>query len=456
MIKPESTSTRTIDKLVEDFCDIILVKEDYLDYTKGIRYIKNLNNKERKLLCGFIEFPDAIRRMRKAVLPCVTEYISQYFTKPAKVIGNPFNFDQGHICVYFQQRLQREYNLLYPEESYPKLLSLIIDYIMELSEQYSIFESFYKVRIRETSEQILTDMQELAHEETLKVIGDTLDTAVDSATDKAVERATTLARNNAKRAAEAAKEAADKAEQAAKEEADSAVTAKMNDLMSKVSESNVTILGIFAGIVLTIVAGLFYSSSVLESINNANMYKLIFASVVVGFVCINLLAVMFNYIDKFRHGVINKPKQADSNKDNDSEKDDTPDKENDLSQDIQTEYETLKKDKCAFFLWCKQVLYPKIMQHLFVVILDAILIGMIIFFGCKAADSDEKQIINQNQYDANISVDVNMPEQNNIVPTTIPTEEIKNTISVTPIPTEPILEEDNEEPEEVLKNQDAI
>lgn len=64
----------------------------------------------------------------------------------------------------------------------------------------------------------------------------------------------------------------------------------------KMHESNVTILGIFSAVVLTFNASLVFSSSVLESINNANIYKIAFISLVIGFVIFNVLFGLFTFI----------------------------------------------------------------------------------------------------------------------------------------------------------------
>lgn len=93
---------------------------------------------------------------------------------------------------------------------------------------------------------------------------------------------------NAETAAQNANKAAEASNQAATEAS------------KKITETSVTVLGMFSGIVITIVAGLFYSSSVLDNINAANFYRLISTAAVVGFVCYHLVALMFRCIDKFR------------------------------------------------------------------------------------------------------------------------------------------------------------
>lgn len=71
---------------------------------------------------------------------------------------------------------------------------------------------------------------------------------------------------------------------------------ELKEQTNKLSETSVTILGMFTGIVLTVVAGLFYSSSVLENISNVNFYILMSAAALVGLVCMHLISAMFRFI----------------------------------------------------------------------------------------------------------------------------------------------------------------
>ena len=64
------------------------------------------------------------------------------------------------------------------------------------------------------------------------------------------------------------------------------------------SERNVTILSIFAGIVLTVVAGLIYSSSLLNNIQESNFYRLVSLAALVGLVCYNLIGIMYLFIER--------------------------------------------------------------------------------------------------------------------------------------------------------------
>lgn len=115
--------------------------------------------------------------------------------------------------------------------------------------------------------------------------------AINSAVDKATIKATDLVKKVTARLLKRSKNTADELE---------------TRLSTKTAEVSVTILGIFAGIVLSVVGGLIYSSSVLQSINSASYSKLLFVSSSVGFVIIAILATMFSYIDRFRSASIDK------------------------------------------------------------------------------------------------------------------------------------------------------
>lgn len=127
---------------------------------------------------------------------------------------------------------------------------------------------------------------------------------------KSVAEATAKVKIEVENAKNAAKTAADEAVDIAirevlqkkqiDEEISSSIDKQMNRVSKHITETSVTILGIFAGIVLTVVAGLFYSSAVMESVKDAHICRLVIAGSLVGLVGVNLIAIMFIYIDKLR------------------------------------------------------------------------------------------------------------------------------------------------------------
>ncbi|WP_107824149.1 hypothetical protein [Campylobacter concisus] len=58
----------------------------------------------------------------------------------------------------------------------------------------------------------------------------------------------------------------------------------------------ITILGIFAAIILTFVSGLVFSNSVLQNIDKASIYKLLLISIIIGFFITNILLFLFNFV----------------------------------------------------------------------------------------------------------------------------------------------------------------
>lgn len=159
---------------------------------------------------------------------------------------------------------------------------------------------------------------------------------------------------------------------------DDTVKTEKESISKKVSETSVTILGMFTGIVLTVVAGLFYSSSVLENINQASASKLILVSSLVGFVCINIIAVMFNYIDKFRNPTRNG---------------------NGDGIDLKVKWEDVLRR-----------IPQKVVEHLAVVVVDIVLLIAMAFSGiCYVVNPEtpsENDIVKSP--DTNISVDMNV------------------------------------------------
>lgn len=64
----------------------------------------------------------------------------------------------------------------------------------------------------------------------------------------------------------------------------------------------IAILGIFAAVVLAFTAGIAFSTSVLENIHSASIYRLTFISLIIGLVLINILFGLFYYIGKLVNG----------------------------------------------------------------------------------------------------------------------------------------------------------
>ena len=70
-------------------------------------------------------------------------------------------------------------------------------------------------------------------------------------------------------------------------------------LMASVKDSEkqyITILGIFASIVLAFTGGIAFSTSVLSNIDKASIYRLVFVTSLLGFILFNTICVMFEFV----------------------------------------------------------------------------------------------------------------------------------------------------------------
>jgi len=68
-------------------------------------------------------------------------------------------------------------------------------------------------------------------------------------------------------------------------------------------QESIAILGIFASIVLTVTGGLGFSSSVLQSLNLGTIYRVCFVILLLGLVLINILFILFYYIDRLVNNI---------------------------------------------------------------------------------------------------------------------------------------------------------
>lgn len=64
----------------------------------------------------------------------------------------------------------------------------------------------------------------------------------------------------------------------------------------KIEREYITILGIFAAIVLAFVGNITFSSSVLENISSGSVYRVIGVSIIIGFVFFNIVYIMIDFI----------------------------------------------------------------------------------------------------------------------------------------------------------------
>lgn len=275
-----------VKKVVDGFCDIILTQKDYINNELADDYIDSLESITWDLK---IKRSEKNQIIKPRVLNNLMNYIKKYHTTGVnETPAPPFAFAGGSNFVEYRKYFNEKYKEKKGVNS-PSVFDFMFNYIQDVSEHYRIFLGFYDTRSEETAAMILSKTTEMAQ----GIVNASASKAAGIAAQEATVTATKLA-EDAQKSAETAME---NAKIAAKRAADEEIT----KMTMKLSENSVTILGIFAGIVLTVVAGLFYSSSVIESLSSANFYRLVAISALVGLVCINLVAVMFKFIERIRN-----------------------------------------------------------------------------------------------------------------------------------------------------------
>ena len=426
-------------KLLSEFCLLILIDDDSYcknDELKLRNFIENLTTNDITFLWTV---SDSI--VKNIVEDNLDTYIARYYRSDG--LNEPFSFDSGENYDKYQQLFNNIFTEIHGH-NIPEAFLLPFKIIKEKSVAYSEFSKFYKVQLSFLQDVWIAHVQGKAKDsaviqaekaskqaEEARALTERISTETKQATtvsQKAAEDAATSAKIALQKAQNAANSAVDNAIKSIFEEheiekaIEKSIDVQMNKVTSKMSETSVTILGIFAGIVLTIVAGLFYSSSVIESINSASIPKLILVASLVGFICINIIAVMFHYIDRFRVNKTTDTKELYTLKE-EASKDVA---ELDLTEDKKTnkrDLQSLKKDKNSSDTKSskKRVLSNKGFSyyfnafkenHTFVYLLNfvllivlAISIGLYVWF-CKHPFSQHENIIEQSN--SNISVDVNI------------------------------------------------
>lgn len=99
-----------------------------------------------------------------------------------------------------------------------------------------------------------------------------------------------LARDQAKKIQEALEEKTKELQDSTK--------AQLEEGMRHAQRGYITILGIFASVIVTFTVGMIFSSSVLNNIDKVSIYRLIGMSLLIGFVTFNLLYVFLSFIYK--------------------------------------------------------------------------------------------------------------------------------------------------------------
>lgn len=266
---------------INALCEIILVNEDILDLDNGKKYIEeHINNN--------IVLSADKGSIRIIVQNKIAQYIDQC-PSTAQLFAFASNNRYHKFCRDFVEHYYHYYySTSKPHSSliFPVEFNYIFDCIQEAIDFHTLYEKF-----------------------SIKMADDAVERAKKEASE-ASEKAAIAAKLAAKNAEKAANEAASKAVENSIEQVIEAkklderitesVDKQMGRVTSRMSETSATILGIFAAIVLTAVAGLFYSSSVISNLAKADLCKLICISSLVGMVCIDLISFLFYFIEKIK------------------------------------------------------------------------------------------------------------------------------------------------------------
>ena len=76
---------------------------------------------------------------------------------------------------------------------------------------------------------------------------------------------------------------------------------EMSDRLKRLETEYITILGIFASVVLAFIGGLVFSTSVLQNMGSVGIYRLVLVVLLLGFVLINTINILLRYIFKLNH-----------------------------------------------------------------------------------------------------------------------------------------------------------
>ena len=391
------------------FCDLILNSEDYLDYNTASDFINQIDKSTHNDLEK--NFKNA-EKVEKIVNLYLLEYIQRYCVGgDSNSIGEAFEFDNSsHSLMEYKQFFISEYvknQTIFTDNTIkkqiPKAFDIAFSLIQEKSDHYREFEQFYlskELRLRDHFDKYVeSKSKEIASK------------VIDDSSSKALE----ISQKAEKRAIEAVNKKAKEIK---------------TTLSQKTSETSVTIFGIFAGIVLTVVAGLLYSSSVIESINSASIPKLMLISTLVGFICVNIIAVMFHYIDMFRTEKVISSQESvtfDDNKrdDNSTVSYTATNESNSNNNTLQPSYSDSNKntsknadrDDYSITKNLTKNIKALIVNHTFVFLLNMVLVFILVIsialyvFSCYVPSPHESIT---EQTNSNISVDVNISKGDTI------------------------------------------
>ncbi len=184
-----------------------------------------------------------------------------------------------------------------------------VDVIRNIDRRYVDFsvmfntlrQSLQNLTVERIVDSVRKEATNKAIEYAKEVVKEEVQEKVKKVAKEAANDAAEQAKNDASAASKSAKEAADSAANAAKNANDAVIRAvdkEKPNLAKTAAETTVTVLSIFAAIVVTIIAGLVFSNSVFQNMNDASVFRLALTTSLVGIICLNMIVYMIRYISK--------------------------------------------------------------------------------------------------------------------------------------------------------------
>ena len=268
--------SQNYEAIIHKLCKSILVKEDHLDLKGAEDFINQLTGEDISSL-NALNPSELKQTIRSFVQKEITNYISLYEPNDPAL---PFSFDSNNGAGIndYRKAFTDAYKAGYNNAEPPKVFDYAFDCVKEASESYRLFENLFNMRraeIEERTRQAISSGVELAAKD-------------------AADTASTMARESAA----AANAQAELAVATAKSAVNDEINKQMSIVSTKVSETSITILSIFAAIVLTTVAGLLYTSSVIANIKVYNFVEQIAGVAMSGLVCFDLIVAMYFFVEK--------------------------------------------------------------------------------------------------------------------------------------------------------------
>lgn len=218
---------KNLDALVNAFCDLVLIKTDGYDYKSFEQYIDDLSTSERGVLKnafhGKVETKEHIQEL---INNKVLKYLSGFNELGSTVYDTPFVFDSGGNFSELQVMFSNLYKSK-TKDKCPEVFIVIFVTIRQASDNYRLFEQYYKLRKNSINNDFLKDATRQI-DQLSNAISEQMETAQNTL--KSIQEE-----------ANKAKQSADRAAQNAKNAANNAIDRQIPRLDSRLTEKSVTI-----------------------------------------------------------------------------------------------------------------------------------------------------------------------------------------------------------------------